>query len=222
MSRRREVLLDPILDQNPIALQVLGVCSALAITTTLANALVMTLAVIGVMIGASTTVSMVRRAVPYRIRILVQLTVIATLVIVTDQVLKAFAYGISQQLTVFVGLIITNCIVMGRTESFAMEHPPGTSALDALGNALGYGLILLSVAFFRELLGSGTLLGLTVLPRVEDGGWYRTNGFFVLAPSAALLIGCFIWLLRTRRPEQIEEEIAVGALSDAGGESRIR
>jgi Na+-transporting NADH:ubiquinone oxidoreductase subunit D len=222
VSRARDVFLDPIFDNNPIALQVLGVCSALAITTTMANALVMSMAVIGVLTGSNVTVSMIRGAVPFRIRIIVQLTIIATLVIVTDEILEAFAYGISQQLSVFVGLIITNCIVMGRAESFAMEHPPGPSLLDGLGNALGFGVILLFVAFFRELLGSGTVFGVTVLTITTDGGWYPANGFMVLAPSAALLIGCFIWILRSWKPEQIEEEFTVGALSDIGGEGRIR
>jgi Na+-transporting NADH:ubiquinone oxidoreductase subunit D len=222
VSRARDVLLDPVFDNNPIALQVLGVCSALAVTTSMSAALVMSLAVIGVLMGSNVTVSLIRRRVPFRIRIIVQLTIIASLVIVTDEILEAFAYGISQQLSVFVGLIITNCIVMGRAESFAMEHGPGRSLLDGLGNALGYSVVLLFVAFFRELLGSGTLFGLTVLPATTDGGWYPLNGFMVLAPAAALLIGCFIWILRSWKPEQIEEELNVGALSEPGSEGRIR
>jgi Na+-transporting NADH:ubiquinone oxidoreductase subunit D len=222
VSRRRDVLLDPIFDNNPIALQVLGVCSALAVTTSMSAALVMTVAVIGVLTGSNVTISMIRRRVPFRIRIIVQLTIIASLVIVTDEILQAFAYGMSRQLSVFVGLIITNCIVMGRAESFAMEHDPAASALDGLGNALGYGLVLLFVAFFRELLGSGTLFGVTVLRASADGGWYPQNGFMLLAPSASLLIGCFIWLLRSWKPEQLEEEFSVGTLPESGGEGRIR
>jgi Na+-transporting NADH:ubiquinone oxidoreductase subunit D len=222
VSRGRDVFLDPIFDNNPIALQVLGVCSALAVTTRLSTALVMSLAVVGVLMGSNVTISMIRTRIPFRIRIIVQLTIIASLVIVTDQVLEAFAYEINQQLSVFVGLIITNCIVMGRAESFAMAHRPGESLLDGLGNALGYSAVLLFVAFFRELLGAGTVLGVTVLPATTDGGWYPLNGFMTLAPSAALLIGCFIWMLRSWKPEQIEEELSVGPLSEPGGESRIR
>ena len=218
----RDVLLDPIFDNNPIAVQMLGVCSALAVTTSMSAALVMSLAVIGVLTGSNVTVSMIRRHVPFRIRIIVQLTIIASLVVVTDEILQAFAYGISQQLSVFVGLIITNCIVMGRAESFAMEHGPGESLLDGLGNALGYSAVLMFVAFFRELLGSGTVFGVTVLQATADGGWYPLNGFMVLAPAAALLIGCFIWVLRSWNPEQIEEEYDVGTLSELGGEGRIR
>ncbi len=222
MSRARDVLLDPVFESNPIALQVLGVCSALAVTTRMSTALVMSLAVTGVLMGSNATVSMIRARIPFRIRIIVQLTIIASLVIVTDQILEAFAYGISQQLSVFVGLIITNCIVMGRAEAFAMAHGPVPSLLDGLGNAVGYGLVLLFVAFFRELLGAGSLFGATVLPLTTDGGWYPANGLMTLAPSAALLIGCFIWLLRSWRPEQIEEEMDLGALPGAGGEDRIR
>lgn len=222
MSRARDVLTDPVFDNNPIALQVLGVCSALAVTTSMTAALVMSLAVIGVMMGSNLTISMIRRRVPFRIRIIVQLTVIASLVIVTDEILEAFAYGVSQQLSVFVGLIITNCIVMGRAESFALEHPPGLSLLDGLGNGIGYGLVLMFVAWFRELLGSGTLFGMTVLRTTADGGWYPQNGFMALAPAASLLIGVLIWVLRSWRPNQIEEEFTVGALPESGGPIRLR
>jgi Na+-transporting NADH:ubiquinone oxidoreductase subunit D len=221
-ERARDVLLDPILDANPIAIQVLGVCSALAVTTSMAAALVMSLAVVGVLTASNATVSMIRRQVPFRIRIIVQLTIIASLVIVTDEILQAFAYGTAQQLSVFIGLIITNCIVMGRAESYAMDHGPVMSALDGLGNALGYSAVLMFVAFFRELLGAGTVFGVTVLRTTLEGGWYEPNGFMLLAPSAALLIGCFIWLLRTLRPEQLEEEFTVGTLPESGDESRIR
>jgi Na+-transporting NADH:ubiquinone oxidoreductase subunit D len=222
VSRARDVFWDPVFNDNPIALQVLGVCSALAITTSMSAALVMSLAVVGVLTGSNVTMSLIRRQVPFRIRIIVQLTIIASLVIVTDEILEAFAYGISQQLSVFVGLIITNCIVMGRAESFAMEHGPGPSLLDGLGNALGYTVVLMFVAFFRELLGFGTVFGMTVLQTTADGGWYPPNAFMAMAPSASLLIGCFIWILRSWKSEQVEKEFTVGALSDAGGESRIR
>jgi len=216
------VFWDPVFNNNPIALQVLGVCSALAITTSLSASLVMSLAVIGVLMGSNVTISLIRRQVPFRIRIIVQLTIIASLVIVTDEILEAFAYGISQQLSVFVGLIITNCIVMGRAESFAMEHGPGESLLDGLGNAVGYAAVLMFVAFFRELLGMGTVFGVTVLRTTPDGGWYPPNAFMAMAPSASLLIGCFIWILRSWKSEQVEEEFTVGALPDAGREGRIR
>jgi Na+-transporting NADH:ubiquinone oxidoreductase subunit D len=231
VTSARDVFLDPVFNNNPIGLQVLGVCSALAVTTRMSSALVMSLAVIGVLAGSNLTVSLIRKRVPFRIRIIVQLTIIASLVIVTDQILKAYAYEISQQLSVFVGLIITNCIVMGRAESFAMKNGPGRSLLDGLGNALGYSVVLMFVAFFRELLGSGTLFGATVLRATTDGGWYPPNGFMTLAPSAALLIGCFIWMLRSWKPEQVEEEftvaaleeeLSVGALSESGREGRIR
>jgi Na+-transporting NADH:ubiquinone oxidoreductase subunit D len=222
VSRARDVFWDPVFNDNPIALQVLGVCSALAITTSMSAALVMSLAVVGVLTGSNVTMSLIRRQVPFRIRIIVQLTIIASLVIVTDEILEAFAYGISQQLSVFVGLIITNCIVMGRAESFAMEHGPGPSLLDGLGNAVGYSVVLMFVAFFRELLGFGTVFGMTVLQTTADGGWYPPNAFMAMAPSASLLIGCFIWILRSWKSEQVEKEFTVGALSDAGGESRIR
>ena len=220
--RPRDVLTDPVFESNPIALHVLGVCSALAVTTSMTAALVMSLAVIGVMMGSNVTISMIRHRVLFRIRIIVQLTVIASLVIVTDEILEAFAYGVSQQLSVFVGLIITNCIVMGRAESFALEHPPGLSLLDGLGNGLGYGVVLLFVAFFRELLGAGTVFGVTVLQTTADGGWYPQNGFMVLAPAASLLIGVFIWALRSWHPKQIEEEFTVGTLPESGSEVRIR
>ncbi|MDH3732933.1 MAG: NADH:ubiquinone reductase (Na(+)-transporting) subunit D [Gemmatimonadota bacterium] len=218
----RDVLFDPLFEDNPIALQVLGVCSALAVTTRMSTALVMSLAVIGVLVGSNVTVSMIRERVPSNVRIIVQLTIIASLVIVTDQILTAYAYGISQQLSIFVGLIITNCIIMGRAETFAMHNPPGRSFLDGLGNALGYALVLMFVAFFRELLGSGSIFGVTVLAPTTEGGWYRPNGFMVLAPSAFLLIGCFIWILRWWRPEQIEEDFDARALSEPRDQSHIR
>ncbi len=220
---RRDVLLEPILRNNPITLQVLGVCSALAVTTRMSTAFVMCLAVTGVLVGSNVTVSALRTRIPGDVRIIVQLTVIATLVIVTDQILKAFAYGISKELTVFVGLIITNCIVMGRAEGFAMKNGVVPSLLDGVGNAAGYSLILLVVAFFRELLGAGTLFGTTVLPSRATGGWYEPNGLLLLAPAAFFLIGCVIWIVRFLDPDQIEEEeIGVGALPEPGNQGRIR
>jgi Na+-transporting NADH:ubiquinone oxidoreductase subunit D len=218
----RDILFDPLVNDNPITLQVLGICSALAVSTKMSTAFVMSLAVVGVLVGSNLTISMIRRRIPSSVRIIVQLTIIASLVIVTDQLLKAFAYEISRQLTVFVGLIITNCIVMGRAEAFAMQNPPGKSLLDGLGNALGYGMILMLVAFFRELLGSGSVFGVTVLRTVSDGGWYVPNGMMVLAPGAFLLIGVFIWAIRAWKPEQIEEDFSARALFEPGDQSHIR
>ncbi len=221
-SKTKRVLLDPLFDNNPIGLQVLGICSALAVTTKMETALVMSLAVVFVLTCSSTAVSFLRNRIPGSIRIITQLTIIASMVIVTDQILKAFVYEISLQLSVFVGLIITNCIVMGRAEAFAMQNPPGLSALDALGNGFGYSLVLLFVAFFRELLGTGRLFGVTVLKPVTEGGWYEPNGLMVLAPAAFLLIACFIWAVRTWKPEQVEEELHVGALLEPGGAGDLR
>ena len=202
----REVLLDPLFNQNPIALQVLGICSALAVTTKLETALVMSLAVTVVTAFSNLLISMIRNSIPPSIRIIVQLTVIASLVIVTDQVLKAFVFEVSKQLSVFVGLIITNCIVMGRAEAFAMQKPPMASFIDGIGNGAGYSVVLIVVAFFRELLGSGKLLGMSVLPLTSEGGWYTPNGLLVLSPGAFFLIAIFIWALRTWKPEQVEAE----------------
>ncbi len=204
-SNLRNTLLDPLIDNNPIALQVLGICSALAVTKQVTTALVMSLAVLFVMVCSSVAISALRRRIPPEIRIVVELTIITTLVIVIDQVLKAYFFDISLRLSVFVGLIITNCLVMGRAESFAIHNPPMLSALDATGNALGYSAILLVVAFVRELFGRGKVLGVTVLPAARDGGWYEPNGVFELAPAGFLLIGCCVWAIRTWRPEQREE-----------------
>ncbi|MCE8002461.1 NADH:ubiquinone reductase (Na(+)-transporting) subunit D [Billgrantia ethanolica] len=198
------VLTTPIFNNNPIALQVLGICSALAVTTSMSVSLVMTLAVIFVTAFSNLFVSLIRQHIPSSIRIIVQMTIIASLVIVVDQVLKAFAYEMSKQLSVFVGLIITNCIVMGRAEGFAMQNPPGLSFLDGIGNGLGYGFILMVVGFFRELFGSGSVFGFTVLAPVQDGGWYVPNGLMLLPPSAFFIIGLIIWVLRAVNPEQIE------------------
>ncbi len=205
-SKPATTLVDPLFNNNPIALQVLGVCSALAVTTKMDTAIVMTLAVVGVLVFSNLSVSLLRNHIPANIRIIVQLTIIASLVIVTDQILKAYLFEISKQLTVFVGLIITNCIIMGRAEAFAMQNPPMMSVLDGLGNALGYGVILLATAFLRELLGSGSLFGAPVLALASEGGWYTPNGLMVLSPGAFFIIGFFIWALRAWKPDQVEAD----------------
>ena len=207
-AERRQILLDPLFNNNPIALQVLGICSALAVTTKMETAVVMSAAVISVLTLSNVSVSLIRNLIPGNIRIIVQLVIIASLVIVTDQVLQAFVYDISKQLSVFVGLIITNCIIMGRAEAFAMQNGPVASALDGLGNGLGYSLILVGCAFFRELLGSGKLFGADILPLASEGGWYQPNGLMVLSPAAFFIIGLMIWALRAWKTDQIEEEEA--------------
>ncbi|KAA5546072.1 NADH:ubiquinone reductase (Na(+)-transporting) subunit D [Roseiconus nitratireducens] len=204
-SKAASVLVDPLIDNNPIALQILGICSALAVTTKMETSIVMAVAVIAVTAFSNLAVSAIRNYIPSSIRIIVQMTIIASLVIVVDQILKAYFFDISKQLSVFVGLIITNCIVMGRAEGFAMKNKPGVSFLDGLGNGLGYGLVLLFVAFFRELFGSGSLFGYTILPLTRNGGWYNPNNLMLLPPSAFFLIGLLIWLIRSFKPEQIEE-----------------
>jgi Na+-transporting NADH:ubiquinone oxidoreductase subunit D len=204
-SSARQVLFDPLLEQNPIALQVLGICSALAVTTKMDTALVMCAAVTAVTAMSNFSISLLRNYIPTSIRIIVQLTIIASLVILADQVLKAYVYDISKQLSVFVGLIITNCIVMGRAEAYAMQNGPIMSFLDGIGNGLGYSLILIMTAFLRETIGSGKLLGFVVLPSVNDGGWYFPNGIMVTSAGAFFIIGTFIWVLRTFKPEQREE-----------------
>ena len=207
MSSAKDIkksILAPVLDNNPIALQVLGVCSALAVTTKLETAFVMTIAVMFVTALSNFFVSLIRNHIPNSVRIIVQMAIIASLVIVVDQVLKAYLYDISKQLSVFVGLIITNCIVMGRAEAFAMKSAPIPSLIDGIGNGLGYGFVLITVGFFRELLGSGKLFGMEVLPLVSNGGWYQPNGLMLLAPSAFFLIGFLIWAIRTFKPEQVE------------------
>ena len=202
----RKVLLDPLFDNNPITLQVLGICSALAVTTKLETSAVMSLAVIGVLIGSNLLVSLLRNLIPTNIRIIIQLTIIASLVIVTDQILKAYVYDISKQLSVFVGLIITNCIIMGRAEAYAMQNKPLPSVLDAIGNGMGYGVILMITATFREVLGSGKFFGAQVLPLYTDGGWYYPNGLLVLSPGAFFIIGLLIWGLRTWKRDQVEAD----------------
>ena len=205
-SKTRDVLIDPLFNNNPIALQVLGICSALAVTTRMDTALVMSAAVIGVSMSSNFFVSALRHHIPTNIRIIVQLTIIASLVIVVDQILKAYLFEISQQLSVFVGLIITNCIIMGRAEAYAMQNPPTMSLVDGIGNGLGYGAILMGTAFLRELLGFGALFEVQVLSLATEGGWYTPNGLMLLSPGAFFIIGFFIWALRTWKPEQMENE----------------
>ncbi len=204
-STAKRALFEPVIDNNPVTLHVLGICSALAVTTSLLPSLYMALALTSVAALANTAVSAIRKVLPSSIRIIVQMTIIASLVIVVDQLLKAFAYNMSRELSVFVGLIITNCIILGRTESFASSNPVGLSFLDGIGNGLGYSVILIIVASTRELLGSGTLLGITILPTVADGGWYNPNGLMLLPPSAFFVIGFIIWAVRSWKVEQVEK-----------------
>lgn len=206
MSKVKTILLDPVFNNNPIAKQILGICSALAVTTKLETSIVMSLAVIMVVSFSDFAISLIRHHIPSSIRIIVEMTIIASMVIIADQIIKAYAFDVSKQLSVYVGLIITNCIIMGRAEAFALQNPPVESFLDGIGNGLGYSFVLLTVGAVRELLGSGKLLGYTVLPVNTEGGWYMPNGLFVLAPSAFFLIGLLIWIIRTWKPEQVEEE----------------
>lgn len=203
-TKERAVLLDPLFNNNPIALQVLGICSALAVTTKLDKAIVMAIALTIVTGFSSLSVSLIRNYIPTNVRIIIQLTIIASLVIIADQILKAFVPQISKQLSVFVGLIITNCIVMGRAEGYAMQNPPWPSFLDGIGNGLGYSMILVLLGFTRELTGSGKLLGHSILPLVSEGGWYNPNSIMAMPPSALFLVGLFIWLLRSFKPNQRE------------------
>ena len=205
MADTKSILTSPIFDNNPIALQILGICSALAVTTSMANAMVMCVALTLVTAFSSFFISIIRKQIPSSIRIIVQMNIIASLVILVDQVLKAVAYDVSKGLSVFVGLIITNCIVMGRAEAFAMSNPPVPSFLDGIGNGLGYSAVLLFVATIRELLGSGTWFGITILQPVTDGGWYIPNGLLLLPPSAFFIIGLFIAIIRIWKPEQVED-----------------
>lgn len=204
-EKSSKVVLDPLFNNNPIALQVLGICSALAITTKLETVFVMSLAVTAVLCCSNALVSLIRNFIPNSIRIIVQMTIIASLVIIVDQILKAYAFDVSKQLSVFVGLIITNCIIMGRAEAYAMKNPVGMSILDGLGNGLGYSLILFVVGALRELLGSGSLFGFTVLKLTTDGGWYPSNGLMLLPPSAFFIIGLYIWALRAWKKDQLED-----------------
>ena len=205
MSKTKDTLLDPLFNNNPIALQILGICTALAVTSRMKVSFVMCIALTTVAAFSNLFVSLIRNQIPSSIRIIVQMTIIASLVIVVDQILKAVAYDISKQLSVFVGLIITNCIVMGRAEAFAMKNPPLPSLLDGLGNGLGYSLILMVVAFFRELFGSGTIWGVVILPSTTNGGWYVANGMMLMPPSAFFIIGLLIWGLRSWKRSQIEK-----------------
>jgi Na+-transporting NADH:ubiquinone oxidoreductase subunit D len=202
---RKKILLDPVVDNNPITLQILGICSALAVTTQLAPSLIMCLALTVVLICASVTISLIRNHIPSNIRIIVYMTIIASLVIVVDQVVRAYAYELAKQLSVFIGLIITNCIVLGRAEAYASKNPVWPSFLDAVGHGMGYSLILIIVASLRELFGSGSLLGYQVLPLTSDGGWYLPNGMMLLAPSAFFIIGLLIWVIRAWKPQQVEK-----------------
>jgi len=203
-SEAKSNVLDPLIDTNPITLQVLGVCSALAVTTNMMAALMMSIALTTVTAFSGLLISSIRNHIPSTIRIIVQMTIIASLVIVVDQLLKAYAYEASKQLSVFVGLIITNCIVLGRAEAYAMKNPPMLSFLDGIGNGLGYSLILMVVAFFRELLGAGKLFGIQVIPVANEGGWYIPNGLMLLPPSAFFVIGLLIWAIRSWKKDQVE------------------
>ena len=200
----KEVLLNPVFANNPIGLQILGICSALAVTSNLQTALVMSIALTLVTGFSNLFISMIRNQIPSSIRMIVQMVIIASLVIVVDQVLKAYAFSLSKQLSVFVGLIITNCIVMGRAEAFAMQNPPVLSFFDGIGNGLGYSAMLIALGVIRELFGAGKLMGYEIFSVVNDGGWYQPNGMLLLPPSAFFLIGLFIWGIRSWKKDQIE------------------
>tara|TARA_X000000368_G_scaffold417715_1_gene414899 strand:+ start:326 stop:994 length:669 start_codon:yes stop_codon:yes gene_type:complete len=221
MSKTKEVLLNPIFNDNPIALQILGICSALAITGSLYPTLIMCVALTVVVSFSSLLVSLIRKHVPNNIRIIVQMTIIATLVMMVDELLQAFDYETSRTLSVFVGLIITNCIVMGRAEAFAMQNGPWLSFVDGLGNGLGYSVILIFLAVFKELLGAGTLLGFEILPLVQNGGWYVGNNFLLLAPSSFFIIGLLIWALRAWKPDQVEAPQYTIAKNSLDSEERV-
>ncbi|WP_319410799.1 NADH:ubiquinone reductase (Na(+)-transporting) subunit D [uncultured Cohaesibacter sp.] len=203
-EHKNSMLVDPLVDNNPITLQVLGICSALAVTSSLKVAFVMAISVTLVTAFSNLFISIIRNHIPNNIRIIAQMVIIASLVILVDQVLKAYAFEISKTLSVFVGLIITNCIVMGRAEAYAMKNPPMASFLDGIGNGLGYSLILMLVGVVRELFGSGSLFGITILKTVNNGGWYVPNGLLLLPPSAFFIIGMIIWIFRTWKPDQVE------------------
>ncbi len=205
MAEPRKVLIDPLVDNNPVTLQVLGICSALAVTTSMMPALIMCIAMTFVAAMSGAAISSIRNRIPNNIRIIVQITIIASFVIIVDQVLKAYAFETSKQLSVFVGLIITNCIILGRAEAFAMKNGVGMSFLDGLGNGLGYSAVLIIVAATRELFGAGTLLGYTVFDKTADGGWYEPNGLMLLPPSAFFIIGLLIWGVRSWKKSQVEK-----------------
>ena len=206
LNRYKEVIVKPLIEENPIALQILGICSALAVTNNLSVTMVMCVALTSVVAFSNLFISIIRNYIPSSIRIIVQMTIIASLVIVVDELLKAYSYETSKKLTVFVGLIITNCIVMGRAEAFAMKEKPLLSFFDGLGNGLGYSLILIAVATIRELFGSGSLFGYEILPLISNGGWYMGNNLLLLPPSSFIIIGLFIWALRSYRPAQVEQD----------------
>ena len=206
MSKLRKILLEPIFDNNPIALGVLGICSALAVTSKMETSVVMALAVIFVLAFSNLAVSLIRNYVAASTRILVEMTIIASLVIIADQIIRAYAFDISKQLSVYVGLIITNCIIMGRAEAFALRNPPMQSLVDGIGNGIGYTFILIVVGFIRELFGSGKLFGVSILPLTTEGGWYPSNGLLLSPASAFFLVGGIIWLIRVFKPEQVEKD----------------
>lgn len=206
MSKVTKTLFDPIFNNNPIALGVLGICSALAVTSKLETVFIMSLAVTLVTAFSNLFVSIIRNHIPNSVRIIIEMTIIASLVIIADQFIKAFAFDVSKQLSVYVGLIITNCIVMGRAEAFALKNPPGISFIDGLGNGLGYAFILFAVGIVRELFGSGKLFGISILKLTSEGGWYPSNGMMLIPASAFFLIGLIIWAIRTAKPEQVEED----------------
>ena len=203
--KSKALVIEPLLDRNPVTLQVLGICSALAITNSVMTAIIMAISATAVLAFSNVCISLIRNFIPNSVRIIIEMTIIATGVIVVDQVLKAFLPDVARTLSVFVGLIVTNCIVLGRAEAFAVKNPPWPSLLDGIGNGLGYGLILLIVATVREIAGAGTWLGIPVLPLADDGGWYTPNQMMLVAPSAFLIIGALIWVIRSRKPEQVEK-----------------
>ena len=203
--KAKVLVIEPLIDRNPVTLQVLGICSALAITNSVMTALIMAISATAVVAFSNVCISLIRNFIPNSVRIIIEMTIIATGVIVVDQVLKAFLPDVARTLAVFVGLIVTNCIVLGRAEAFAVKNPPWPSLLDGIGNGLGYGLVLLIVATVREIAGAGTWLGIPILPLTEDGGWYTPNQMMLVAPSAFLIIGTLIWVIRSRKPEQVEK-----------------
>lgn len=204
MQRALRYLTAPLISENPVTLQILGICSALAVTTSLETALVMSAALTGVLVLSSATISLIRNHIPGVIRLIVQIVIISSLVVVADELIQAFAFEVSRQLSIFVGLIVTNCLVLGRAEAFASRNPVWPSTLDALGNGLGYSLVLVIVGSLRELLGAGTLLGFVILPTVEAGGWFQPLGLMQLAPAGFFLIGLLVWAIRSFRSEQVE------------------
>lgn len=205
MSKYRKILLEPLFENNPITLGVLGICSALAVTSKLETSFVMSLAVIFVLAFSNLAVSVIRNHIASSTRILVEMTIIASLVIIADQFIKAFIFDVSKQLSVYVGLIITNCIIMGRAEAFALKNPPLESFIDGIGNGIGYTFVLIVVGFVRELFGAGKLFGITILPLTTEGGWYPSNGLLLFPASAFFLVGGIIWVIRAFKKDQVEE-----------------